>query len=294
MHDVHPSLGPTDLSHWLPSRKILKDFTRPAQDSTTSSLPRACYSWLASVAKVLTWTLLVVGQQVERHTESYLLYPGVQYKQLLQLTQAQKPVLQNGIPSENYSIGLYYCYCVWHGEHWWQAHVAPWLWWYKPSSGGWGVKVGRENGSTTCRKSRFIDSLDVYVHQLPTHVCWTNRSNSETQKVQKHHQLMNTSGCAVTFYFLPPSCYQNLFQEFCLWKKRTLHSHGGISDKHQLASLSSRVTIGIKNISMTLACSLTLKPCQSLKFQKMLLPTHAVYPSQISHTDWLESMNVSF
>lgn len=49
----------------------------------------------------------MVGQQVERHTESYLLYPGVQYKQLLQLTQAQKPVLQKGIPSENYSLGLY-------------------------------------------------------------------------------------------------------------------------------------------------------------------------------------------
>jgi len=49
----------------------------------------------------------VVGQQVERHTESYLVYPGVQYKQLLQLTQVQKPVLQKGIPSENYSLGLY-------------------------------------------------------------------------------------------------------------------------------------------------------------------------------------------
>ena len=62
-----PISGPTNLSHSyhsFPSCKILKDFTRPAQDSTTSSLPRACYCWLASFAKVLPWTLLVVGNKL--------------------------------------------------------------------------------------------------------------------------------------------------------------------------------------------------------------------------------------
>ena len=109
-------------------------------------------------------------QQVERHTESYLVYPGTfepprvsEYKQLfatdssagaevtdnvvlfksclletwtysvpktsgikaclktnclskeqeiLRSNSVQKPVSQ-GIPSENYRLGLYYCYCVW-------------------------------------------------------------------------------------------------------------------------------------------------------------------------------------
>lgn len=59
----------------------------------------------------------------------------------------------------------------------------------------------------------------------------------------------------MTFYFLPPSCYQNLFQESCLWKTNArCIFNKGTSDiassftfsKHQLASLNSRVTIGIE------------------------------------------------
>lgn len=148
-----------------------------------------------------------------------------------------------------------------------------------------------------------VDSSNVYVHQLPTHFCWTNRSNLETQKVQKHHQLMNTSGCAVTFYFLPPSCYQNLFQESCLWKKNAscilltgfqISPAPSLFPKHQLASLNSRVIIGIKYFNDS-GMLTDLEALPILEVSENVATLHMLcITSQISHTDWLQSMNLFF
>lgn len=211
MHDVHPSLGPTDLSHWLPSRKILKISRGQHKIPPLLHCPglvtldwlrlpkfwHELYWWLVNKLNVILSLTSCILVSNTNSCYNWLKCRNQFYKKGSLL----KTTLLGYITVTAYGMVSNY---VWFWLHWWQVHAAPWLWWYKPSSGGWGVKVGRENGSTTCRKSRFTDSLDAYVHQPPTHFCWTNRLNLETQKIQKHHQLMNTSDVLWPFIFCRP------------------------------------------------------------------------------------------